>query len=174
MLKKHILYFFAFESTTKTPNLTYVNQYDKITPRAKALFGKTNIKKEGLEMLQLPKRAGIIYPILQKEISQMDFSKRGEERATEFLRATEFENASEILKNSLVVIEEQKIRCIKTNDIFHALEDRGIKCNWQEYYLQLQSDFRRWCHCEEIRKVAGKPTGANDLFRLYTIISGRM
>lgn len=121
-------------------------------------------------MAKRAKRAQIIYEILQAEISRMDFSKKGEERVKEFLRAIEFENASEMTKNSFLVIEEQKLYALKSIDVLYALRRAGINYNWNEYYLQLQSDFRSWTHCDRIRKVAGKPTGTSDLFRLYTYL----
>lgn len=121
-------------------------------------------------MPKLAKRAQIIYQILQEDISKMDFSKKGEERVKEFLRAIQFENAGEVMTNSLLVIEEKKWSKIKTVEIYYALKDKGCQYDWQKYYLQLQSDFRRWCHCDSVREVAGKPTGANDLFRLYAFL----
>lgn len=123
-------------------------------------------------MKNLAKRAQIIYETFQTEISQMDFSKKGKERVKEFLRAIEFENASEVMKNSLLVIEEQKLNVVKVANVFHALEKKGINCDWHEYYRQLQNDFRRWSHCDKIREVAGKSTGATDLFRLYDYLWG--
>lgn len=121
-------------------------------------------------MIQLAKRAQLIYKIFQEQISQMDFSKKGEERVEEFLKAIDFENASEVTRRSLLVIEKQHLRALKIVDVFHALESTGIYYGWTEYYLRLQSDFRRWSHCDEVRKVSGKPTGSTDLFRLYQYV----
>lgn len=118
----------------------------------------------------MAKRAQIIYEILQAEISRMDFSKKGEERVKEFLRVIEFENVSEITRNSFLVIEEEKLYALKSIDVFYALRRAGIYYNWPQYYRQLQNDFRSWTHCDRIRKVAGKPTGTGDLFRLYTYL----
>ena len=118
----------------------------------------------------IPKRAQIMCDIFQKQISEMDFSKKGEDRVKEFLKVIDFEDAGELMKSSLLVVEEQKYPSLKTMDVYHILEKKGLQIDMPEYYSRLGSDFKRWSHCEEVREAAGKPTGASDIFRMYELL----